>query len=159
MYGIFTWGSTLIPFLGRRKIPGAEQLREDHDHQKQKPCSAHHLWADVFAMNFTSFAFGQKPSGTRKDWPMSKLYPCSVLTPYWLHVKTWKQLPTSLKEYLSRGRKYTIKKNKAYGVRGQKRRRAQCQRNRVSFVREPRAVTFKLLLLTETIIGLKPLCM
>lgn len=81
-------------------------------------------------------------------WPI--LTPCKDF---------WKQLPTSFAEYLARGRKYSIKKNKAYRVHGQTRKRAQSQLNHVSFVWEPRAVTFKLLLLTETIIGLKPLCM
>lgn len=119
-----------------------------------------------FTMNFTTIVLGLKPSGTQKDWQMPKPCPwtsldaCAVCWPVLTPCKDfWKQLPTSFAAKLARGRKYSIKKNKAYRVPGQKRKRAPSQLNHVSFVWEPRAVDFKLLLLTETIIGLKPLCM
>lgn len=77
-----------------------------------------------FTMNFTAIVLGLKPSGTQKDWRMPKLYPwtsldaCAVCWPVLTPCKDfWKQLPTSLAEYLARGRKYSIKKNKAYRVR------------------------------------------
>lgn len=72
-----------------------------------------------FTMNFATVALGPQPSGTRTDWRMPKLHPwmsldaCAVCWPILTPCKDfWKRLPTSLAEYLARGRKYSIKKEK-----------------------------------------------
>lgn len=100
---------------------------------------------------------------------------CNVLL-FWLHVKMlnfWKQPPKLLgyvTEYLGVGRRGLTKKPRRLTKNVIKRiehiqniptkwKRTQTQQNSFSFVWGPSAINFKLLLLTETIIGLKPLCM
>lgn len=79
--------------------------------------------------------------------------------PFWLHVKTFENSCQHHLQNIWQGEENIASKRITHIEYGQKRKRAQSQLNHVSFVWEPRAVTFKLLLLTETIIGLKPLCM
>lgn len=99
---------------------------------------------------------------------------CNVLL-FWLHVKMldfWKQPPKLLEyvtEYLGVGaggltKKQTLTKNYIKRIEHIQNipttwKRTQTQQNSFSFVWGPSAITFKLLLRTQTIIGLKPLCM
>lgn len=168
-FGVFVRPWTL--FFGMREQCGRNNTTKNRSVSGASPpsrCLAWNFRTICWSFFFFFFSFQTEALWNSERLANAKTVSVEVfgclwkcVDPFWLHVKTFENsCQHHLQDNWQGEENIASEKNRANREHGQKKEKgARSRLNHVSFVREPRAVTFKLLLLTETIIGLKPLCM